>query len=59
MGLRSTGRTVVYSTPNPFIIHARVLLETSQGNLSGGRRVDDQFAACRIRTGNSWRIPSL
>jgi LPS-assembly protein len=45
MGLRSTGRTVVYSTPNPFIIRARVLLETGQGSY---RVVDGSMTNCRL-----------
>ena len=45
MGVRSAGRTVVYSTPNPFIIHARVLLETSPGSY---RVVDGSMTNCRL-----------
>ncbi len=45
MGVRSKGRTVVYSTPNPFIIHARVLLETSPGSY---RVVDGSMTNCRL-----------
>lgn len=45
MGVRSTGRTVVYSTANPFIIHARVLLETGEGTY---RVVDGTMTNCRL-----------
>jgi LPS-assembly protein len=45
MGVRSTGRTVVYSTPNPFIIHARVLLQTAKGSY---RVVDGSMTNCRL-----------
>ena len=45
MGVRSMGRTVVYSTPNPFIIHARVLLETGRGSY---RVVDGSMTNCRL-----------
>ncbi len=45
LGVRSTGRTVVYSTPNPFIIHARVLLETGKGSY---RVVDGSMTNCRL-----------
>lgn len=45
MGVRSRGRTVVYSTANPFIIHARVLLETGEGSY---RVVDGTMTNCRL-----------
>jgi LPS-assembly protein len=45
MGVRSTGRTEVYSTANPFIIRARVLLETSRGSY---RVVDGSMTNCRL-----------
>ena len=45
MGLRSMGRSVVYSTPNPFIIHARVLLETGEGSY---RVVDGSMTNCKL-----------
>ncbi len=45
MGLRSAGRTVVYSTANPFIIHARVLLETGEGSY---RVVDGSMTNCKL-----------
>ena len=32
IGLRRSGRTVVYSTPNPFVFSGRVLLMTGRGN---------------------------
>lgn len=45
MGVRSAGRTVVYSTPNPFIVHARVLLETGEGSY---RVVDGSMTNCKL-----------
>ncbi len=45
MGIRSAGRTVVYSTANPFIIHARVLLETGEGSY---RVVDGSMTNCKL-----------
>ena len=45
MGVRSTGRTVVYSTLNPFIIHARVLVQTGRGSY---RVVDGSMTNCRL-----------
>ena len=44
MGVRSAGRSVVYSTANPFIIHARVLLETGEGSY---RVVDGSMTNCK------------
>lgn len=45
LGVRSAGRTVVYSTPNPFIIHARVLLQTGERSY---RVVDGSMTNCRL-----------
>lgn len=45
MGVRSAGRTVVYSTANPFIVHARVLLQTGQGSY---RVIDGSMTNCRL-----------
>jgi LPS-assembly protein len=45
MGVRSAGRSVVYSTANPFIIQARVLLESGQGSY---RVVDGTMTNCRL-----------
>jgi LPS-assembly protein len=45
MGLRSAARSVVYSTANPFIIHARVLLETGEGSY---RVVDGSMTNCKL-----------
>jgi LPS-assembly protein len=44
-GLRSTGRSVVYSTANPFIFSGRVLLQTGEGNY---RIVDGSMTNCRL-----------
>ena len=45
MGMHSTVRTEVYSTANPFIIRARVLLETGRGSY---RVVDGSMTNCRL-----------
>ncbi|KAA6457495.1 LPS-assembly protein LptD [Acidobacteria bacterium AB60] len=45
MGVRSNGKAVVYSTANPFIIHARVLLQTARGSY---RVVDGSMTNCRL-----------
>lgn len=45
MGVRGGGRTVVYSTANPFIIHARVLLQTGPQSY---RVVDGSMTNCRL-----------
>ncbi|HWG22089.1 MAG TPA: LPS assembly protein LptD [Terracidiphilus sp.] len=45
MGVRSAGRTVVYSTANPFVISARVLLQTGERSY---RVVDGTMTNCRL-----------
>lgn len=45
MGVRGYGRTVVYTSANPFTIHARVLLENGEGNY---RVVDGSMTNCRL-----------
>ncbi|MFP5237541.1 MAG: LPS-assembly protein LptD [Acidobacteriota bacterium] len=45
MGVRSISRTEVYSTPNPLIIRARVLLQTGEGSY---RVVDGSMTNCRL-----------
>jgi len=45
MGVRSISRTQVYTTPNPLIIHARVLLQTGEGSY---RVVDGSMTNCRL-----------
>ncbi len=44
-GVRTLGRTIVYSTTNPLLFTARVLIETSEGNY---RLVDGTFTNCRL-----------
>jgi len=44
-GVRSAGRSVVYSTPNPFVFSGRVLLETSEGHY---RIVDGTMTNCHL-----------
>jgi LPS-assembly protein len=45
LGVRRAGRTVVYSTPNPFLFSGRVLLQTSEGRY---RIVDGTMTNCRL-----------
>jgi LPS-assembly protein len=45
MGVRGTGRNAVYSTANPFIISARVLIEAGERNY---RVVDGTMTNCRL-----------
>jgi LPS-assembly protein len=51
-GVRTAGRTVVYSTPNPFLFSARVFIQNGEGNY---RLVDGSFTNCRIPHPD-WRI---
>jgi len=44
-GVRSLGRSVVYSTLNPFVFSGRVLLETSEGHF---RIVDGTMTNCHL-----------
>jgi len=44
-GVRSAGRSVVYSTANPFLFSGRVLLQTSEGHY---RIVDGAMTNCRL-----------
>jgi LPS-assembly protein len=45
MGVRSVGRTTVYSGPNPFIFKARVLLQTGEGTY---KIIDGSMTNCRL-----------
>lgn len=45
LGVRSAARTVVYTTANPFIFRARVLLQTGEGDY---RVVDGTMTNCRL-----------
>jgi LPS-assembly protein len=45
MGVRGYGHTLVYTSANPFTIHARVLLENGEGNY---RVVDGSMTNCRL-----------
>ena len=45
LGLRRTGRSVVYSTANPFLFSGRVLLQTGEGSY---RIVDGTMTNCRL-----------
>src|SRR5580658_6363887 len=44
-GVRSTGRTVVYSTANPFLFSGRVLIQTGEGEY---RVIDGTMTNCRL-----------
>ena len=44
-GVRSAGRTVVYSTSNPFLFSGRVLIQTGEGNY---RIIDGTMTNCRL-----------
>jgi len=45
IGLRRSGRTVVYSTTNPFLFSARVLLQTGEDSF---KIIDGSMTNCRI-----------
>ncbi len=45
MGVRRTSRAIVYSTPNPFIFSARVLLQTGE---SSYKIIDGSMTNCRL-----------
>ncbi len=45
LGVRQSGRTVVYSTPNPFLFSGRVLLQTGEGSY---RIIDGTMTNCRL-----------
>ena len=45
MGVRGSGRTVVYSTANPFVISARVLLQAGERDY---RVIDGTMTNCRL-----------
>ena len=45
LGVRRTGRTVVYSNANPFLFSGRVLLQTGEGSY---KIVDGTMTNCRI-----------
>jgi LPS-assembly protein len=45
LGVRRAGRAIVYSTPNPFLFSARVLLQTGEGTY---KIVDGTMTNCRL-----------
>jgi LPS-assembly protein len=45
LGVRRAGRAIVYSTPNPFLFSARVLLQTAEGTY---KIVDGTMTNCRL-----------
>jgi len=53
-GIRSSGRTVVYSNANPFLFSGRVLIQTGEGNY---RLVDGSMTNCHLPKPD-WRLLS-
>ena len=53
-GIRSAGRTVVYSNANPFLFSGRVLIQTGEGSY---RLVDGSMTNCRLPKPD-WRLIS-
>jgi LPS-assembly protein len=53
-GVRSAGRSVVYSTANPFLFSGRVLIQTGEGNY---RVIDGSMTNCRLPKPD-WRLIS-
>ena len=53
-GVRTTGRTIVYSTTNPLLYSGRVLIQTGEDSY---RLIDGSITNCRIPNPN-WRIIS-
>ena len=53
-GVRPNGRSVVYSTANPFLFSGRVLIQTGEGNY---RIVDGSMTNCRLPRPD-WRLIS-
>ena len=51
-GVRTAGRSVVYSTANPFLFSGRVLLQNGEGNY---RIVDGSMTNCRLPRPD-WRL---
>ncbi len=51
-GVRTMGRTVVYSTPTPLLFSGRVLLQTGEGNF---KVIDGSITNCRLPHPD-WRI---
>ncbi len=49
IGVRHSGRTVVYSTTNPFLFSGRVLLQTGEGSYRVVGRHHDQLPAASSR----------
>jgi LPS-assembly protein len=45
IGVRRAGRTIVYSTPNPFLFSGRLLLQLGEGNY---KIVDGTMTNCRL-----------
>jgi LPS-assembly protein len=53
-GVRTAGRSIVYSTANPFLFSGRVLLQNGEGNY---RIVDGSMTNCRLPRPD-WRVIS-
>jgi LPS-assembly protein len=45
MGVRRVGKSQIYSTPDPFLFHGRILLQTSEGSY---HIVDGAMTSCRL-----------
>ena len=45
LGVRRAGRVQIYSTPDPFLFHGRILLQTGHGSY---RIVDGAMTSCRL-----------
>ena len=45
LGVRRSGSTVVYSTPNPFLFHGKILMQDGEGSY---RIVDGSMTNCRL-----------
>ena len=52
LGVRTAGRSIVYSTANPFLFSGRVLLQNGEGNY---RIVDGSMTNCRLPRPD-WRV---
>jgi LPS-assembly protein len=53
-GVRRLGKTLIYSTPDPFLFTGRVLIQTGEGSY---RIVDGSMTSCRLPRPD-WRIVS-
>lgn len=54
IGVRRSGRAIVYSTPNPFLFSGRVLIQTGEGKY---RIIDGKMTNCKLPRPN-WELIS-